>query len=68
MQARLDFLCVVSVGKIKVPSLSDFLAENRVDWVREDNAELLRESGLGLASERTVIDTIAGMSHSMGYR
>lgn len=55
-------------GKIKVPSLSDFLAENRIDWVREDNLELLRESGMRLASEKKVIDTIAGLSHSMGYR
>jgi hypothetical protein len=54
-------------GKIREPSLHDFLERTEIRWVREDRLETMRNAGFRMASERTVIDEIRAMSQSMGY-
>ena len=54
-------------GKIREPSLRDFLDRNNINWVNEDRAETLRESGFRLVPEEMVMEEILGMSHCMGY-
>jgi hypothetical protein len=55
-------------GRIKEPSLRDFLARENPSWISDREKKLLRESGYTLAPTNELIDEITGLSLNMGYQ
>jgi hypothetical protein len=54
-------------GRIKEPSLRDFLAAEKVTWFAGVFTEAAKRSGLRVASDRQVIEEITGLAHMLGY-
>lgn len=54
-------------GRVREPSLKDFLERQALDWISPEEEQRLASSGYGLASAEHLIEEISGLAQRLGY-